>query len=206
MSEAPATRPSLLVRLRDSRDEQAWVEFVEIYEPLIFKLARQRGLQDADAADLVQEVFRAVAVAVSRYDPNPAKGSFRGWLSTIARNLIVNLLRTRKRQPQGSGQTEIIKLLEEQPAPECEESAIFDEEYRRSLLTWAVERTRHEFAEPAWQAFFQTAVEGRPPRDVARSLGMTLGTVYQYKSRVVARLRREIEHVEGNSDETSSRD
>ena len=132
MSEAPATRPSLLVRLRDSRDEQAWAEFVEIYDPLIFKLAQQRGLQDADAADLVQEVFRAVAVAVSRYDPNPAKGSFRGWLSTIARNLIVNLLRTRKRQPQGSGQTEIIELLEDQPAPACEESAIFDEEYRRS--------------------------------------------------------------------------
>jgi RNA polymerase sigma factor (sigma-70 family) len=206
MSEAPATRPSLLVRLRDSRDEQAWAEFVAIYDPLIFKLARQRGLQDADAADLVQEVFRAVAVAVSRYDPNPAKGSFRGWLSTIARNLIVNLLRTRKRQPQGSGQTEIVELLEEQPAPVCEESAIFDEEYRRSLLTWAVDRIRDEFAEPAWQAFFQTAVEGRPPKDVASSLGMTLGTVYQYKSRVVARLRREIARVEGNPEELSPGD
>jgi RNA polymerase sigma factor (sigma-70 family) len=206
MGEAPATRPSLLVRLRDSRDEQAWAQFVEIYDPLIFKLARQRGLQDADAADLVQEVFRAVAVAVSRYDPNPAKGSFRGWLSTIARNLIVNLLRTRKRQPQGSGQTEILELLEEQPAPACEESTIFDEEYRRSLLTWAVDRIRDEFAEPAWQAFFQTAVEGRPPKDVASSLGMTLGTVYQYKSRVVARLRREIARVEGNSEEASTGD
>jgi RNA polymerase sigma-70 factor (ECF subfamily) len=197
MSDAPATRPSLLVRLRDSQDERAWAEFVEIYHPLIYKLARQRGLQDADAADLVQEVFRAVAVAVSRYDPDPDKGSFRGWLSTIARNLIVNLLRARRRQFQGSGETDIIELLEAQPAPICEESAIFDAEYRRRLLAWAAERVRGEFTDSAWQAFWRSAVDGHPPKDVAKALGMTLGTVYQYKSRIVVRIRHEIEQVDG---------
>jgi RNA polymerase sigma factor (sigma-70 family) len=200
MSEAPATRPSLLVRLRDSQDERAWGEFVEIYHPLVYRLARQRGLQDADAADLVQEVFRAVAVAVSRYDPDPAKGSFRGWLATIARNLTVNLLRAQRRQFQGSGETGMIQLLEAQPAPTCEESAIFDAEYRRRLLAWAADRVRGEFSEPAWQAFWRTAVDGCPPKDVAKALGMTLGTVYQYKSRVVARIRREIEQIELQSE------
>jgi len=199
MSEAPATRPSLLVRLRDTGDERAWAEFVEIYHPLVYGLARRRGLQDADAADLVQEVFRTVAVAVSRYDPDPAKGSFRGWLSTIARNLIVNLLRAQRRQFQGSGETDLIELLEARPAPACEESAIFDAEYRRRLLAWAADRVRGEFTKPAWQAFWQTAVDGQPPADVAKALGMTLGTVYQYKSRVVVRIRREIEQAEGRS-------
>jgi RNA polymerase sigma factor (sigma-70 family) len=196
MSKPPTTRPSLLVRLRDPMDERAWSEFVEIYGPLIRRLARQRGLQEADAADLAQEVFRAVAGAIERYDPDPAKGSFRGWLSTIARNLIVNLLNAQRRHPRGTGDSEIQQLLEEQPAPDSEQSVIFDTEYRRRLLDWAAERVRDEVAEPVWLAFWKTGVEGKSAEAAARALGLSVGTVYQYKSRVVARLRREIERFE----------
>ena len=91
--------------------------------PAVHRLARRRGLQDADAADLVQDVFRAVAGAIERYDPDPAKGSFRGWLSTIARNLIVNLLDAQRRHPHGTGDSEVRRLLEEQPAPDSQQSA-----------------------------------------------------------------------------------
>jgi RNA polymerase sigma factor (sigma-70 family) len=197
MSDTPTTRPSLLVRLRNPMDERAWGEFVEIYGPLIGQLARQKGLQDADADDLVQEVFRAVAVAIERYDPDPAKGSFRGWLSTIARNLIVNLLNAQRRHPRGTGDTEIQQLLEAQPAPDSEESALFDAEYHRRLLHWAAERVKDEFSAAAWLAFWKTGVEGQSADEAARALGLSVGTIYQYKSRVVARLRREIERVAG---------
>ena len=78
MVESPNTRPSLLVRIRDPLDERAWSEFLEIYTPLVYQLARRKGLQDADAADLVQEVFRAVAGSIDRWDPDPKRGSFRG--------------------------------------------------------------------------------------------------------------------------------
>jgi RNA polymerase sigma factor (sigma-70 family) len=195
MSEPTATRPSLLLRLRDPMDERAWGEFVEIYGPLVHRLARRRGLQDADAADLVQEVFRAVAGAIERYDPDPARGSFRGWLSTIARNLIVNLLEAQRRHPRGTGDSDMHRLLEEQPAPDSQQSALFDAEYRLRVLDWAADRVRDEFPEATWLAFWKTGVEGQPAQEAARSLGLSVGTVYQYKSRVVARIRREIERV-----------
>jgi RNA polymerase sigma-70 factor (ECF subfamily) len=197
MDGAPSTRASLLIRLRDQADERAWREFTEIYGPLVHRLARRRGLQEADAQDLAQEVFRAVARAIDRYDPDPARGSFRGWLSRIARNLIINLLVAQRRHPRGTGDTDMQRLLEERPDPAGEESALFESEYRRRLLTWATERVRGGCSEVAWQVFWRAGMEGRPPREVAEAMGMTLGTVYQYKSRVVARIRREIEQFEG---------
>jgi RNA polymerase sigma factor (sigma-70 family) len=202
MDESTSTRPSLLIRLRDPGDERAWSEFMEIYGPLVYQLAKRRGLQEADAQDLAQEVFRAVARAIERYDPDPARGSFRGWLSRIANNLIINLLSAQRRHPRGTGDTDMQRMMEDQPAPAGEESALFEVEYRRRLLTWAAERVRGAFSQATWQAFWQTGVEGRPPREVAEALGMSIGTVYQYKSRVVARIRREIEHFETESNTT----
>ena len=198
MTDSPSTRPSLLVRLRDPQDERAWSEFLEIYGPLVRRLAQRRGLQEADAADLAQEVFRAVAGAIDRYDPDPARGSFRAWLFRIARNLMVNLLASQRRHPRGSGDSDVARALEQQPAPEGEETILFEGEYRRRLFAWAAERVRPEFRPATWQAFWRTGVEGQEPAAVARALGMTVGAVYIAKSRVMARLRREIEHVEGS--------
>jgi RNA polymerase sigma factor (sigma-70 family) len=204
MNEAPSTQPSLLVRLRDHGDERAWSEFTEIYGPLVYQLARRRGLQEADAQDLVQDVFRTVARAIERFDPDPARGSFRAWLSRIAGNLIINALSAQRRHPRGSGDTEMQRLMEEQPETSETESALFEAEYRRRLLDWAAERARGVFSEPIWQAFWQAAVQGRPAKHVAESLGMSIGTVYQYKSRVVTRIRREIERVDAESKITIS--
>jgi RNA polymerase sigma-70 factor (ECF subfamily) len=160
MVDVPNTRPSLLLRLRDHRDERAWGEFLEIYQPLVHRLARQKGLQEADAEDLVQEIFRAVASAISRWDPDPARGSFRGWLFRIARNMMINAIASRRRHPRGTGDSEMRRLLEEQPEPDPADSALFDLEFKRQLFLWAAEQVRDEFSETAWQAFWRTGIGG----------------------------------------------
>jgi RNA polymerase sigma-70 factor (ECF subfamily) len=198
LAVVPGTRSSLLVRLKAPRDERAWAEFVEIYEPLIQRLARARGLQGADVDDLTQEVFRAVAGAIGQWDPDPARGSFRAWLFRIARNLIVNLLSARRRQTAsfGAGGTEMVDLLESQPALDDEDSALFDLEYRRQVFACAAQRAREHFQETTWLAFWRTGVQGQDVSVVAAELGLTPGALYVARSRVMARIRTEIDQLE----------
>jgi RNA polymerase sigma-70 factor (ECF subfamily) len=199
MHESPTTRASLLMRLRDPADDRAWVEFVDLYSPLIRRIARRGGLQDADAADLEQEVFRAVAGAIGRYDPDPGRGSFRGWLLRIARNLLLNLLAARRRHPSAGGGTDLISLLEAQPDPASQDSAVFEAEYRRRTFEWAAEQVREEFKPATWQAFWRTAVKNEEPAAVAAEIRLSVGAVYVARSRVLARIRTKVEEVEGNS-------
>jgi RNA polymerase sigma factor (sigma-70 family) len=197
MNETPSTRLSLLARLSNLQDEQAWREFTEIYTPLVSRLARQRGLQDADAADVTQEIFQAIARALEREAFDPARGSFRGWLFAIARNLTVNFLIRQARQPRGTGDTDLRNVLEALESPPAEDSARFDGEYQRQLLQWAMDQAKGEFSELAWNIFFRVGVQGQSAQEAAKAVGTTVGTVYHYKSRIMARLRQKIAQVEG---------
>jgi RNA polymerase sigma-70 factor (ECF subfamily) len=199
MAETPTTRPSLLVRIRDGRDAQAWQQFVRLYAPLIYGFARKRGLQDADAADLTQEVLRAVAGAAGRLDYDPQRGSFRGWLFTVVRHKVQNFLASRKRHFQGSGDTGVQARLEEQAAPEPDEATLWNQEVERQLMARAVEQVRGSFHESSWQAFAQTALEGKKAKDVAEALGMSVAAVYMAKSRVMAKLKQQIRHLQEGS-------
>src|SRR5689334_15164002 len=105
MADLPTTRASLLVRIRDARDREAWGQFVQVYGPVVYGYARKRGLQDADAADLTQDVLRAVSAAAGRLDYDPRRGSFCGWLFTLAHHKLYDLLACRRRQGQGCGGT-----------------------------------------------------------------------------------------------------
>lgn len=196
----PTTRQSLVLRLRNQDDEAAWAEFVSLYEPLVYKLARAKGLQDADAHDLCQEVFRAVAAAIERWDPDPAKGRFRGWLFRIARNLLVNFLVRQRRHGQGSGRTSVQELLEAHPdQADAQAEAEFAIEFRQRAFRWAAEQVKPEFAENTWRAFWRTGVEGISPAEAAQELGLTVGAVYVARSRVLARLRERIEQLTADS-------
>src|SRR5262245_52099908 len=191
MAEIPPTRGSLLVRLRDPQDQAAWSQFVALYVPLVYNYARKQGLQDADAADLSQEVLGAVAGAVGKLEYDPARGAFRNWLFTIVRRRLSNSRRAQRGRPMAGLDSEAIRALERKPA--AAEEAAWQGEWERRLFTWACDQARREVTEVTWQAFWRTAVEGLPGKRVAAMLGVSVVSVYHARSRVRARLKELIQ-------------
>ena len=192
---SPETRQSLLVRLRDTSQHEEWQEFVEIYEPLIYSLARNKGFQHSDALDLAQEVFTAVSKAIDRFDLAPGKGSFRGWLFCITQNLMINFL-SRQKGPRATGDTAMHRLLDEQPAADGDATTMFGLEYQREVFRWAAQRVRNDFQESTWRAFWLTGVEGESIESVAKMLGKTPGAVRIARCRVLARIKQEAKRFE----------
>lgn len=194
MAEPPLTRVTLLARIRDGRDTDAWREFVQLYGPVVYRFARNRGLQDADAADLMQDVLRSVARNAHRMEYDPARGTFRGWLYTVTRNKIYNFLTAQRNRPKGTGDSDAHERLDATPARDDGEGpdAEWEKEYQRRLSARAMERVKDEFQPATWRAFWETAVEGKPAAEVGAGLKMTPGAVYVAKSRVLSRLRDEV--------------
>jgi RNA polymerase sigma-70 factor (ECF subfamily) len=192
VDDSPLTRASLLVQLRDGTNHAAWQEFVQLYGPVVYGFARKRGLQDADAADLMQDVLRSVSKAVGQLEYDRSRGTFRGWLFTVTRNKVFNFLSARRIRPQGSGDSSTQRLLDAEPDGN-DSSDTWELEYQRRLAALAMERIKHEFQDKTWRAFRLTAVEGLPAAEVAKQVGISAGAIYVAKSRVLVRLKEEVE-------------
>jgi RNA polymerase sigma-70 factor (ECF subfamily) len=197
MGDTPQTRSSLLLRIRDPGDGEAWDEFAGIYTPLIHRYCQRRGLQDADAADVAQEVMLAVSGAIGRFELKPIKGSFRSWLFRITHNTFADFLERRNRGPQGGGGSTVRRIVEAQPDPAAED--LWHQEYQRYLFDWVCRQVRGHFEESTWQAFWRTAVEKEKGEDVARALGISVGAVHIAKSRVLARMKEKVREVSDDS-------
>lgn len=193
MEQSPQTRPSLLLRIRDFRDEDAWNQFIELYAPLIYGYLRKRNIQDADAGDLTQDVLSSVTSTANDFTYDPQRGSFRGWLLTVTRNKMLNFV-SRKKAQAGSGDSGVQRAIEEMTAEEDDRSQ-WDLEYERRLFEWAAEKARSEFRDSTWQAFWLTAVDNQSASAVAEKLDLSVGAVYVAKSRVTARLRQFIDNI-----------
>jgi len=196
MTLTPATRASLLLRLRDPRDHDAWVEFVSLYEPVTYRLLRRHGLQDADAREIMQDLFLAVSRSIDRWNPAKERGSFRGWLRRVARNLVINWLNQRQRHAIAAGGSDMHAMLNMLPDASGPETVEFDQEVRRVLFQRAADQVRGEVQPATWQAFWETGIVGTAPADAAQKLGMSVGAVRVAKCRVLARMRAAVNELE----------
>ncbi len=201
MTELPETRESLLLRIRDSADAAAWDRFVATYRPAVYRLARRRGLQDADAEDLAQQVMSAVARAIATWRKDGQRGTFRGWLLQVARNACVNLL-TRGRTVPAVGGTSALDRIEQVPATEQPIDELINDEHQRAVFRWAADEARPDFQDATWQAFWLTAIDGASVDEAALALGKSVGTVYAARSRVMRRLKELVREFESQSNAT----
>ena len=195
MNSTPDTRASLLIRVRDPADQAAWHEFVEIYRPIILRLARQKGMQEADADDVAQQVLVAVAKAAQRQKHDPKRAKFRTWLGRVAHNAILNAL-SRGRPDRGSGDSALLAVLSQHESHSGPDSDLLRLEYRREVFRWAARQVRKEFHRATWDAFWLTAVEGRPVEVVAEQLGKNRGAIYAARSRVMRRIQEKVTEYE----------
>lgn len=186
------TRASLILRLQDAQDMAAWEEFTRIYGPVLFNVARSRGFQVADAENLVQEVFMAVAGSIGNWLQRDDRGSFRAWLLRITRNAAVDMLKQKATRSLGRDDSEAQVQLANFAAP-CEFSSALDLEYQRLVFQWASERVRESVAEHTWQAFWLTSVKEMSVVEAARELKTRPGNIYFARSRVMARIRELVE-------------
>jgi RNA polymerase sigma-70 factor (ECF subfamily) len=188
-----ATSRSVLAGAKDDAPA-AWVRLVNLYAPLAATWFRKWGVAEQDIVDCLQEVFSAVAKNLDRFRKEQPDDTFRGWLATIAKNKARDYHRRRAGQPAAVGGTEAsLRLAQlEDCASEDDECPPHCDAALNAVLRQALDAIRGDFHEPTWQAFWNVVVEGRSTADVAAELGMQPGAVRVAKSRVLARLRKEL--------------
>ncbi len=188
MKELPKTDQRMLSRLAD-RSESAWLDFVQIYEESLMRFCVSRGLSHEDSADVCQEVLAALDknLVNGKYDPD--KGGFRNWLFRIASNISVDKFCERAKQINAGGGASAQRLIEATPGNDNLSDAI-EFEYRRSLVYAATAKIKPLVGEKNWRCFWETAINGRTPNEVAGELGMSVGSVYTAKCRMISRIQK----------------
>lgn len=190
MTEFPDTRATLLADIVSPENRRAWDEFVLIYRPPIYRMARRRGMQDADAQDVTQDILVRIANAIDQYKQQP-ETKFRHWLRRVARNAIFSAL-SRPTAIPAVGGSAVRELLADLPEASPAITQEIDAEYRREQYLQAAAIVRSDVNVETWEAFERTVVEGLSCEAAAEQLGKSIGTVYAARSRVVKRLRVEV--------------
>lgn len=202
VTQFPETRESLIVQIKDPSNRDAWGKFVDLYRPVIHRIALARGLQDADAQDLTQHVLMAVAASICRWEKSTESTRFRHWLRRVTRNAILNAI-SRRPPDQATGTSSYQNIVTEIPeradhSLDDETDSLIELEYRRELYLRAAAFVRTDVDPITWQAFERTVISGLSNAQAAQELGKSIGTIYAARSRVMKRLRTAIAEIEEN--------
>ena len=183
------TRHSLIVRLKSEQNENAWRDFVCVYEGFLSQLARRLGVPERLVPDVTQQILMAIARSIDGWKDDGSVASFRRWLGTVSRNAAIRFMSQERRHAGGVGGSDLLALLQNIEAPPDAEHV---RKYQHELIVWAAEQVRHEFLETSWRAFWSTAIEERSVEQVAEELGITSGSIYMSRSRIMASIRRKL--------------
>lgn len=198
MTQFPDTRESLLLQVKDPQDRAAWESFSNIYRPVIYRLARQRGFQHSDADDLSQQVLMSVSAAIPRWQKENEKVRFRHWLRRVTRNAILNSL-SRGPTDKGRGGSSAVDMLREYPQVDDDIQEQLTTEYRRELYRRAAGIVKRDVNPETWSAFEMSVVDNQSIESVAAELNKSVGTVYAARSRVMRRLNEAVCELEQGS-------
>ncbi|MHB8969391.1 MAG: RNA polymerase sigma factor [Pirellulaceae bacterium] len=182
---------SLLARVQ-AHDTEAWARLVRLYGPVAYRWARDAGLQPSDAADIAQDVFGSLMTHIGGFSHERPSDTFRGWLWTITRNRIRDYYRSVRQPIRGVGGTNAHQRLEQIPDQPPQTDSDHGSRELSGVRRRLLELVREEFDPRTWSAFWRTAVEGDRPADVATDLGLSVWAVYKARSRVLQRLRSEL--------------
>jgi RNA polymerase sigma-70 factor, ECF subfamily len=180
------TSLTLLEKLRNPAPNDAWMRFVHLYTPVLFNWAGRAGLQESDAADLVQEVFVILLEKLPEFQ-HDRTGSFRAWLRAVT----MNKLRDWKRR---AARAVTVAFDDKQFAEiEAEADSFWDLDFRRELTLRALELMKAEFAPTTWQACWEFLTKGKSAAEVAKQFGISENAVYIAKCRTMRRLRQQLQ-------------
>ena len=187
------TRLSLIVKLKNQRSEAAWRDFVVTYELFLHQLARRQGVPEQHIPDVTQQVLLAIAKSIEQWESDGTDASFRRWLTTVARNVAIRFMSRERKQIGAVGGTDWVALLENVAHPPSE--AVL-QKYQHELIVWAAGQIRQEFLETSWRAFWSTVIDGRSVDEVAKELGVTPGSIYMSRSRIMSRIKLKVQEID----------
>lgn len=189
MSTTPV---SLLERLRHQPDRASWDQFLRLYTPFIRGWLARHQVPLADVDDLVQDVLTVVVQEIPHFQHDGRTGAFRCWLRLVIVHRVRSLWRARHGEAQGSGDSDVLRMLDQLEDPDSPLSRHWDREHDQYLAGRLLQVVENDFEPTTWQAFRRLALEDAPAAEVARDLGMTVNAVLQARSRVLRRLRQEV--------------
>ena len=189
------TRQSLIVRLKSEQNELAWRDFVCAYEGFLNRLVRRQGVPERHVQDITQHILLTIARSIDGWKDDGKTASFRRWLSTVSRNVVIRFMSRERKQARGIGGSDLMAQLRNVEDKPDEQHVRL---YQHELIVWAAEQVRHEFLETSWRAFWSTVIEERSVDEVASELNVTPGSIYMSRSRIMARIRKKVAEVEND--------
>jgi len=196
-NELPSLSSSLLLKAQ-AMEPDAWARLVQVFSPIVYRWARQSGLNNADSADVVQDVFVALAKNISNFERQKDKASFRSWLATISRNRVKDYFRKKGKRANAIGGTEELDRLNnlpDQPDDDTLERSISVAALDKRLPSQVLELVKADCNPKTWQAFWETTIKGDTAADVAARLEMNIASVYQARSRILRRIRNRFDEL-----------